>query len=217
MSLKDEVIKYIESTFSEISPETVRIYKNKFKDVKDKDIIEYFKHAKIRLYVNDNDVDERKVQNLVDRLNIVPQERMVLPYKANATTKSEVMIFPVQIRRLQQLATKKSNSVTEVTRVNMVGQADGDSKTAKITDNEINQLVSMNFDKVITELISPRSDNRFAKKAMNEQLSRDLTFSLNDLPKGNEGKSTLKYIDALYKCMNLATDFIDIIDTISYD
>lgn len=213
--LRDKIIKYISDTFSEISPDTVRIYTNKFSKMSDEDIKEYFKVAKVRLYVKDDNVDEDKIDNLVNKLNVIPQEQMILPYKANSKTKSEVMILPIQIRRLQQLATKQSKSSMDINSRNKAGQADGDAKTGKITDPEVNQLASIGLDRVLTELMSPRSDNMSGKRNMNSQIEENLEFELAKIPVDRYDKSTLVYIDALYKCMNVATDFIDLIDDIS--
>lgn len=213
--LRDKVIKYIEDTFSSISPETVEIYKRKFSGMSDKEIKEYFKTGKVRLYVKDKEVNEDELDKLVDKLKIIPQERIVLPYKNNATSLSEAMIFPVQIRRLQQLATKQSKSSFETHSRDKAGQASGYSKTGRISDPEVNQLASLGLDKTLTELLSPRSDNLAGKKAMNEQIFNTLTFELAKTPTNKKDKATLQYIDALYKSINMATDFIDYIDDIS--
>lgn len=214
--IKEKVLKYIETNFGNISPETVEIYKKKLKPMTDKQVKEYFEHAKFRLYVKDEEVSEDKVDQLVKRMKVVPQEHMVLPYKGpGVVSKSEVMIFPVQVRRLQQLATKQSKSGLDVSNRNKAGQAAGDDKTGRITDPEVNQLASLGLDRVLTELMSPRSDNLAGKKVMNDQIEKELTFELSNIPITKSDKATLNYIDALYKSINIATDFIDYIDQIS--
>ena len=76
------------------------------------------------------------------------------------------------------------------------------------------QLVSVGFDKVLVELLSPRSDNPITKEEMNIKLKDELTFSLGDLSKNVKGKSTVNYLDALFKSINIATDLVDSIDDI---
>lgn len=216
--LRDEVLKYIEDTLGDISPDTVRIYKNKFDTMTDRELLNYLKTNKypIRLYANDKDINPAKIDKLVKSLNIVTQERLYLPYKGEGImSRSECMIIPVQMRRLQQITSKQNKSSFEVVQRDDMGQASGSDKTGRISDQEVNQLVGMGLDKVLTEFMSPRSDNMAAKRQMNEQLSRNLSFELDSITTKASDKSTLKYVDALYKCMNIATDFIDSIHDIS--
>ena len=49
---------------------------------------------------------------------------------------------------------------------------------------------------------------------MNIKLKDELTFSLGDLSKNVKGKSTVNYLDALFKSINIATDLVDSIDDI---
>lgn len=214
--MSKKIIEYIENHLSEISPDTVEFYRNKFEHMSDKEIKEYFDNGgKVRLYVNDKDVTAEKLDNLVEKLNIVKQEKVMLPYKNNSVTKAEWIIFPVQIRRLQQLATKQSISTIDVNRRSKVGQASGEDRTGKLSDTEMMQMVSMGLKNTLTELMSPRSDNMSAKKQMNEQIRENLTVELSKINTREKDRSTIQFIDAMYKCINLATDWVDYIDDIS--
>ena len=56
MGKKADIIKYIEDTFTEISPETVQIYKDKFSLMSEAQVLDFFKNNDIRLYVDDDKV-----------------------------------------------------------------------------------------------------------------------------------------------------------------
>ena len=50
---------------------------------------------------------------------------------------------------------------------------------------------------------------------MNIMLKDNLTFKLEKKNKNIKGKSTVNYLDKLYKCINLATDLNDLVEDIS--
>jgi hypothetical protein len=125
------------------------------------------------------------------------------------------MIFPIQIRRLQQLSSKESHSTMDANTRNKVNQSTRESRTGQLSDAEVAQMVAIGLDHTLNELLSPRSDNLQSKREMNEMIKKDLTFEMGKISKNEEGKSTIKYINSLYLGMNLATDLVDNIDEIS--
>ena len=216
MGAKADAIQYITDTFSKISPNTVSIYTNKFKNMSDEEVKKYILNNDIRLYVKDDDVKQKDVDELVKKMNVVLEEKLELNFiKKGLVSKEKALIIPVQIRRLQQLATKESASNLESNVRDRTNQATRESKTAQLTDTEVAQMAALGLDSTLTELLSPRSDNAELKQEMNVMLKDNLTFKLADLPKNIKGKSTVNYLDKLYKCINLATDLTDLVEDIS--
>ena len=216
MAVKDEVLQYLKETVYLASPDTYKIYEEKFNGMSDKQITDYINKYGVRLYVDDSKIKQKEVDALKDKLKLVIEEKMELNFiKKGLVSKEKALIIPVQMRRLQQLATKESASNLEVNVRDRINQATRESKTAQLSDSEVAQLASIGFDKVLVELLSPRSDNPISKAEMNDKLKDDLTFSLNDISKNPNGKSTIIYIDSLFKGINIATDLVDSPDEIS--
>lgn len=213
MSIKNDVITYIEKTLSDVSPLSVEIYKNKFSDMTDKQIQDYINKYGIRM-IQQDEITPKQLDSFIKKLNITTEERLVVPHQKIITEKNTIII-PIQIRRLEQLSSKESHSVFDTNVRNKVNQPTRESRSGQLSDAEVAQMVAMNLDKTLTELLSPRSDNMKSKREMNEQIRKDLTFSLDSLTKNEEGKSTIKYINALYLGINIATDLVDNIDEIS--
>ena len=213
MSIKNDVVTYIEKTLSDVSPLSVEIYKNKFSDMTDKQIQDYINKYGIRM-IQQDEITPKQLDSFIKKLNITTEERLVVPHQ-KITTEKNTIIIPIQIRRLEQLSSKESHSVFDTNVRNKVNQPTRESRSGQLSDAEVAQMAAMNLDKTLTELLSPRSDNMKSKREMNEQIRKDLTFSLDSLTKNEEGKSTIKYINALYLGINIATDLVDNIDEIS--
>ena len=217
MSKAEEVLAYLKVKLAdtEVSKETYDIYVEKFSNMSDKAITEYITKYGVRLYVDDKTINQKSIDRLVDNLKIIKEEKLNLNFiQPGLISKEKAIILPIQMRRLQQLATKESASNLEVNVRDKINQATSESKTAQLTDAEVTQLVAVGFDKVLVELLSPRSDNPITKEEMNIKLKDELTFSLGDLSKNVKGKSTVNYLDALFKSINIATDLVDSIDDI---
>ena len=217
MSKATEILAYLKTKLVDtgVSSETYDIYVKEFSNMSDKDITNYINKYGVRLYVDDKTINQKSIDRLVDELNVIKEERLNLNFiQPGLISKEKALILPIQMRRLQQLATKESASNLEVNTRDKINQATRESKTAQLTDAEVTQLVSVGFDKVLVELLSPRSDNPITKEEMNIKLKDELTFSLNDLSKNVKGKSTVNYLDALFKSINIATDLVDSIDDI---
>ena len=216
MSKKEEILKYLESMIGDLSSKTVQIYRDKFEGMSDAQITKFFKDGnEIKLFVKDDEVTQKKVDDLIKRTGYVTEERIVYPEKKNATSIHKMMVLPVQIRRLQQVSTTESNSNVDAEVRNKVNQAVRESRTAQLTDTEVAMMAGVGLDKTLSELLSARSDNQMMKNTMNRLIREKGSFSLNELPKTPNSRNSLLYIDALYKGMNLATDLVDDISDIS--
>ena len=213
MSIKTDVLKYIEDKLATVSPNTVNIYKERFSNMNDKQVQDYINKYGIRI-IQVDEIPQKEIDKLKDKLKLTIEERLVVPFQ-KITSEQTCMIFPIQIRRLQQLSSKESHSTMDANTRNKVNQSTRESRTGQLSDAEVAQMVAIGLDHTLNELLSPRSDNLQSKREMNEMIKKDLTFEMGKISKNEEGKSTIKYINSLYLGMNLATDLVDNIDEIS--
>nr|DAX78919.1 MAG TPA: hypothetical protein [Caudoviricetes sp.] len=213
MSIKTDVLKYIEDKLATVSPNTVDIYKERFSNMTDKQVQDYINKYGIRI-IQVDEIPQKEIDKLKDKLKLTIEERLVVPFQ-KITSEQTCMIFPIQIRRLQQLSSKESHSTMDANTRNKVNQSTRESRTGQLSDAEVAQMVAIGLDHTLNELLSPRSDNLQSKREMNEMIKKDLTFEMGKISKNEEGKSTIKYINSLYLGMNLATDLVDNIDEIS--
>lgn len=214
-NIKNEIINYIEKMLSDISPETVSIYKGKFMNMSDRQIIDFFKNNDLRLFTSDEEMDQKKIDTLVKRTGYIAEEKIRYPEKNNAVSNRTMIVLPIQIRRLQQISSTESNSSLDTTIRDKVNQATRESRTSKLTDTEVAIMASVGLDSTLSELLSPRSDNQMSKTKMNELIREKGTFKLEELPKTPKSRNSVLYLDALYKAMNIATDLVDDINDIS--
>lgn len=214
-NIKNEIINYIEKMLSDISPETVSIYKGKFMNMSDRQIIDFFKNNDLRLFTSDEEMNQKKIDTLVKRTGYIAEEKIRYPEKNNAVSNRPMIVLPIQIRRLQQISSTESNSSLDTTIRDKVNQATRESRTSKLTDTEVAIMASVGLDSTLSELLSPRSDNQMSKTKMNELIREKGTFKLEELPKTPKSRNSVLYLDALYKAMNIATDLVDDINDIS--
>lgn len=214
-NIKNEIINYIEKMLSDISPETVSIYKGKFMNMSDKQIIDFFKNNDLRLFTSDEEMNQKKIDALVKRTGYIAEEKIRYPEKNDAVSNRTMIVLPIQIRRLQQISSTESNSSLDTTIRDKVNQATRESRTSKLTDTEVAIMASVGLDSTLSELLSPRSDNQMSKTKMNELIREKGTFKLEELPKTPKSRNSVLYLDALYKAMNIATDLVDDINDIS--
>lgn len=216
MAVKDKILAELKKHLGSTFPDVYERYEKKFSLMTDQDVEDWFikKNGRIRLYADDSKIQQSNVDKLCKSTGVVLEEKLILPYKNNITTKHKIMVMPMQILKLQQMATKENASTIHTNQRDMNNQATRGSKTGLLSDDEVAAMAAYGtvVDPIIKELFSPRGDNRITKKAMNEMIRQDLDFSLADLPNGAEGRMTLLHLDANYACMGLATDLIDHID-----
>lgn len=211
--MKKEILSYIEKMLGDISPKTVEIYKEKFSTMSDGELKNFFKNNDIRLFVDD-ELKQPMIDTLIKRTGYVAEEKIVYPEKNNAKSMRKMIVFPIQIRRLQQVATTESNSSINTDVRDKTNQATRESRTSKLTDVEVSILAGIGMDACLTEMLSPRSDNQMGKNKMNEMLREKGTFKLADIPKTPNSRNSVLYLDALYKSMNMATDLVDEVEDI---
>lgn len=216
MAVKDKILAELKKHLGTTFPDVYSRYEKKFSSMNEQEIKDWFikKNGRIRLYAEDSKLEQGNVDKICKSTGVVLEEKLILPYKNGITTKHKIMVMPMQILKLQQMATKENASTIHTNQRDMNNQATRGSKTGLLSDDEVAAMAAYGsvVDPIVKELFSPRGDNRITKKAMNELIRQDLDFSLADLPNGSDGRMTLLHLDANYACMGLATDLVDHID-----
>ena len=216
MAVKDKILAELKKHLGTTFPDVYERYEKKFSPMSEEEVKDWFtkKNGRVRLYAEDSKLEQSNVDKICKSTGVVLEEKLKLPYKNGVTTKHKIMVMPMQILKLQQMATKENASTIHTNHRDMNNQATRGSKTGLLSDDEVAAMAAYGsvVDPIIKELFSPRGDNRITKKAMNELIRQDLDFSLADLPNGADGRMTLLHLDANYACMGLATDLIDHID-----
>ena len=177
--------------------------------------VKTLKKTKYIYHYNKEEDVLKKIDTLVKRTGYIAEEKIRYPEKNNAVSNRNMIVLPIQIRRLQQISSTESNSSLDTTIRDKVNQATRESRTSKLTDTEVAIMASVGLDSTLSELLSPRSDNQMSKTKMNELIREKGTFKLEELPKTPKSRNSVLYLDALYKAMNIATDLVDDINDIS--
>lgn len=181
---------------------------------------QHFSQNDLRVHIND-DLPQSKIDTFKKRCNLIIEERMKLPYKSHGLSdilESDklVGIYPMQTRRLQQKISSESSSTFNTSVRNKYNQVVRESKTASVTDVEVGIMTSLDADATLTELLSPRADNKYAEEEMNKELMERQTFSLANMPKDEKGKTSINSLDWFYVGCNMKTDFNGDIDEFIY-
>lgn len=217
--MKNDIMNYLRKYLKPYFPDVYDKYEKIFETFDDRDFEQLFlvENAGLRLYVDDKKIEQKNIDKFRIALGVDVEEKLKIPYLNNSTTKFPVMGFPIQIRELQQMVTKESASNADSSVRDMNNQASRESKTGILSDAEVAALAVYGKDSepILEELLTARSDNNVAKRAMNEKLKNDLEVSLKDLPQDPKSRNSLLHLSANYICMGLATDLVDHIDELS--
>ena len=217
---KERMIKLLTERFKGIFDKDLERYIDMIENYSLDELKEHFKNNELRVHIND-DLPQSKIDLFKKRCKLVVEEHMKLPYKSHGLsgvldTDKKVGIYPMQTRRLQQKISSESSSTFNTSVRNKYNQVVRESKTSSLTDVEVGILASLDADAVLTELMSPRSDNKYAEEEMNRELMEKQTFSLGNMPKDEKGKTSLTSLNWYYIGSNMCTDFVGDVDDFIY-
>ena len=220
MDKKEKIKKLLTDRFKGIFDKDLERYVDMVDNMSIEEIKEHFTQSDLRVHINGT-ISQNKIDLFKKRCNLLIEEKLYLPYKSEGLsdiiyTDKLVGIYPMQTKRLQQKISSESMSTYDTSVRNKYNQVVRESKTTSLTDVEVGILTSLDADSVLTELMSPRADNRYAEEEMNRELMEKQTFSLANLSKEEKGKVSLNSAAWYFFGMGLATDFMGDIDDIIY-
>ena len=220
---RQKMEKLIQDTFMALDPSgmTADRYKQKFKAMNDAQFDTFFK----KLFASDEylvlDVVEYerdlRIENVEDGakvLGIPLFEKVAMPFvNGNSenpiTSKYEVPVGYLHIKRMQQMLQKKNTTSTEIaSRSAMTGQVVGKDKNARDSDMENFALATLGAEKVLKEFMGPRADDMVAKTEMYSEIASNGYVSLDTLTDSLENKTTLNTIDVILIGMGIKSDLV---------
>jgi len=175
--------------------------------------------ANIRVDIEEFGADNRKikfenVEKAADYIGVPLFEYVYLPHVSSdpnrpVRTREKVLVGYLNIKRPQQLVTKKTGYVlSDADRDELAGTAKGESRGGTTTGVENELLAGVGADKIISELLGVRGDNVKEYDNMLEAISETGSVKLEDIKTNKFDKPTLLKTDILFMCMGLKTDIV---------
>ena len=175
--------------------------------------------SNIRVDIEEFGSDNRKikfenVEKAAEYIGIPLFEYVYLPHVSSdpnhpIRTREKVLVGYLNIKRPQQLVTKKTGYVlADADRDEQSGTAKGESRGGTTTGVENELLAGVGADKVISELLGVRGDNVKEYDNMLESISETGSVKLEDIKTNKFDKPTLLKTDILFMCMGLKTDIV---------
>lgn len=154
------------------------------------------------------------VEKAAKVLNIPIFENVYIPHVSSnpnrpVRTKQPVLVGYLNIKRPQQLVTKKTGlAITDTDRDEQTGAAKGDSKGGTTTGIENELLAGVGADEVLSEFCGARGDNIAEYDNMIQSIAEHGSVKLADIKTNAYDKPTLMQTDLFFKAMGLKTDII---------
>lgn len=124
-------------------------------------------------------------------------------------SKQPVLVGYLNIKRVQQLVTKKTGLTYDDTdRDESTGRLKGDSKGGVMTPIENEVLAGMGADTVMSEFLGARADNVEEYNLMLQQIAETGNCKLEDCKTGVYDKPSILKADVYFMCMGIKTDLV---------
>lgn len=124
-------------------------------------------------------------------------------------TKQPVLVGWLNVKRTQQLATKKTGlALNDDNRDDMTGAVKGDAKGGTTTGIENEVLAGVGGDDILSEISGARGDNVTEYDRMLQQIAESGSVKLSDIKTNVYDKPTLLAADMYFAAMGLKTDLI---------
>lgn len=221
---RKEMETLIYDTFTALDPSGVNTekYKNIFSKMSDAQFDTFFK----KLFKDDNQylildtVDYENslkleyVEKAAKILGVPLFEKVAMPHINKdkdhpIVTKFECPVGYLNIKRMQQILSKKNTTSTEISaRSALTGQVTGKDKNARDSDQENFALVTLDSNDTLRELLGPRADDMVMKTQMYSEIAKKGYVSLDELTSKVENKTTLNTVDAYLIGMGIKSDLV---------
>lgn len=175
--------------------------------------------SNIRCDIEEFGDDNRKlkfenVEKAAERIDIPLFEFVYMPHVSSnpnrpVRTKQPVLVGYLNIKRPQQLVTKKTGlALSDTNRDERTGAVKGESKGGTTTGIENELLAGVGGDLILSEISGARGDNVTEYDNMLDAISRNGSVRLEDIKTGVYDKPTLLQTDLFLKAMGVKTDLI---------
>lgn len=183
-------------------------------------ITNFLKDEKSNLRLDIEEFDSKRVlkyenvEKAANRLGIKLFEYVYMPHASEdpnrpIRTKSPVLVGYLNIKRPQQLVSKKTGlALSDTNRDEVSGTAKGESKGGTTTGIENEMLVGVDADEIISEFCGVRGDNAVEYDNMISKISETGSVKLADIKTSIFDKPTLLKADMYFIAMGLKTDLV---------
>ena len=200
-------------------------YRNMFQTMSDKQFSDWItkfladEKSNFRLDIEEfgdgsRTIKYENVEKAAKFLNIPIFENVYIPHVSSnpnrpVRTKQPVLVGYLNIKRPQQLVTKKTGlAITDKNRDEQTGAAKGDSKGGTTTGIENELLAGVGGDIILSEFCGARGDNVAEYDNMIASIAEHGSVKLEDIKTNAYDKPTLMQADLYFKAMGLKTDLI---------
>lgn len=224
---RKEIEKLIDDVMLAIDPTgtNAKKYRNKFQTMSNGDfekwIDAFLSDAKSNFRIDIEEFGDgsrslkfENVQKAADVLKEPLFEYVYLPHVSSdhnrpVRTKMPVLVGYLNIKRPQQLLTKKTGLVLDDSdRDELTGALKGKSKGGTMTGIENELLAGVGGDTVLSELSGARGDNIVEYNNMLQSIATTGSCKLSDIKTNLYDKPTLMQTDLYFAAMGLKTDLI---------
>lgn len=154
------------------------------------------------------------IEKAAELLGVKLFEYVYLPHVSSdpnrpVRTKRPVLVGNLNIKRVQQLATKKTDlALSDTNRDELTGTAKGESKAGTMTGIENELLIGVGAEDILSEIIGARADNSAEYDNMLMSIAETGNVKLSDIKTSVYDKPTLLQADLYFMAMGLKTDII---------
>lgn len=221
---RKEMESTIYDVFTALDPSGINTqkYKNMFSKMSDSQFDSFFKaffknedqYLILDTVDYENSLKLEYIEKAANVLKVPLFEKIAMPYidknKDNPiVTKYECPVGYLNIKRMQQILSKKNTTSTEISsRSALTGQVVGRDKNARDSDQENFALVTLDSTDSLRELLGPRADDMVMKTQMYSEIAKKGYVSLDELTNKVENKTTLNTVDTYLIGMGIKSDLV---------
>lgn len=225
-SVKAKVVKDIVDLLDILDPSgySGKNYTEKFKKMSDEEFIKYMDwwtadeaRERLQIFVMEfeRNIDVDNIVKAAEFINVPLYEYVAQP-DLNGSAEDAVTCTPepvpvgyIQPKRMPQTVYKKSTGSLSATKRNpKTGQVSGDDKNARNSDVETYAMISMGAEKALKEFMGPRGDDVNAASHMEQMISRNGYFSLDQLEDDRTKKQGINTLDTYFHLQGLMTNIV---------
>ena len=224
---RKKIEEVIDKTLTLMDPTGINAkkYRNMFQTMSDKQFSDWITKfladdkSNFRLDIEEfgdgsRTIKYENVEKAAKFLNIPIFENVYIPHVSSnpnrpVRTKQPVLVGYLNIKRPQQLVTKKTGlAITDKNRDEQTGAAKGDSKGGTTTGIDTALLAGVGGDIILSEFCGARGDNVAEYDNMIASIAEHGSVKLEDIKTNAYDKPTLMQADLYFKAMGLKTDLI---------
>ena len=189
--------------FASMKPAELEAYLRKFCDNPDDNFY-------IEVLPYHNEPSFREIKAAAAFLKVPLKEYATFPDQGNVTTAYPVPVGYIQVKRQQQIVSKKNSMASSINQRNAkTGQVISGSKAARASDMDNYSLQTISADSVMKELLGARADAMEGKSRLYQQLAQQGYANQADINSDPTRKVALRTVDMLYLCCGIKTNLIN--------